>query len=446
VTEEDVQVRKPGFFLVLAGVIGVLAFAAAGCGGDDDGDGGGGATALPAASCGPIRYEGDGEPDLLIASDLPLQGSNRSLTTEMADAIEFVLKQRDWKAGDNNIGYQSCDDSTAQAGSWDSAKCSSNARSYANNESVIGVVGTFNSGCAKLVIPVANRAPDGPLAMVSPANTYPGLTISGPGTEAGEPDNYYPTGSRNYARVVWNDQFQGAAAAQLAKELGLKKVYVLTDKETYGNGIANLFVRYAGKLGVETVPGAPVAWDKNATSYDAIASKVRTSGADGIFLGGIVCNNGGKLIKDLRAGVGPDVQIVGPDGWTPISATIEGAGDASEGMYITQPGLPADQLKGEGKAFVDEFTAEIGKAPNPYTAYAAQAATILLDSIEDSDGTRKSVSEGLFNRDVTDGILGNFKIDENGDTTLGIVSVYQIKGQKETFSKTITPELSFVKG
>jgi branched-chain amino acid transport system substrate-binding protein len=446
VTEEDVQVRKPGFFLLLAGVIGVLAFAAAGCGGDDDGDGGGGATALPAASCGPIRYEGDGEPDFLIASDLPLQGANRSLTTEMADSIEFVLKKRDWKAGDHNIGYQSCDDSTAQAGSWDSAKCSSNARSYANNESVIGVVGTFNSGCAKLEIPVANRAPDGPLAMVSPANTYPGLTISGPGTEAGEPDNYYPTGKRNYARVVWNDQFQGAASAQLAKSLGLKKIYVLTDKETYGQGVANLFVRYAGKVGIETVPDAPVAWDKNATSYDAIASKIESSGADAIFLGGIICNNGGKLIKDLRAGVGPDVQILAPDGFTPISATIQGAGDASEGMYITQPGIPADQLKGEGKTFVDEFTAEVGKAPNPYTAYAAQAASVLLDTIEDSDGTRASVAEGLFNRDITNGILGNFKIDENGDTTLGIVSVYQVKGQKETFDKTITPELSFVKG
>jgi len=439
-------VRKPGIFLVLAGVIGVLAFAAAGCGGDDDGGGGGGATALPSASCGPIRYQGDGEPEFLIASDLPLQGANRSLTTEMADAIEFILNKRDWKAGDRTIGYQSCDDSTAQAGSWDSAKCSSNARAYANNQSVIGVVGTFNSGCAKLEIPVANRAPDGPLAMVSPANTYPGLTISGPGTEAGEPDNYYPTGKRNYARVVWNDQFQGAANARLAKEQGLQKVYVLTDKETYGNGIANLFVRYAKKLGIETVPGAPVAWDKNATSYDAIASKIKSSGADGIFLGGIVCNNGGKLIKDLRAGVGPDVQIIGPDGWTPISATIQGAGEASEGMYITQPGLPADQLKGAGKTFVDEFTAENGKAPNPYTAYAAQAAEVLLDSIKDSDGTRASVSEKLFNRDVKDGILGNFTIDENGDTTLGIVSVYQIKDQKETFVNTITPELSFVKG
>ncbi len=437
--------RKGGMWFLLAFVFGALAFAAAGCGGDDDG-GGGGVEALPSASCGAIRYEGDGDPDYLIASDLPLQGANRALTTQMADAIEFILKQQDWKAGDYKIGYQSCDDSTAQAGSWDSAKCSSNARAYANNQDVIGIVGTFNSGCAKLEIPVNNRAPEGPLAMVSPANTYPGLTIGGPGTESGEPDNYYPTGKRNYARVVWNDQFQGAAGAQLAQQLGLKKVYVLTDKETYGNGIANLFVNYAKKLNIATLPSRPEAWDKNASSYEAIASRIKASGADSVFLGGIVCNNGGKLIKDLRAGLGPNVQIFGPDGWTPISATIQGAGQASEGMYITQPGLPADQLKGEGKTFVDEFTAEIGTAPNPYTAYAAQAAVILLDSIADSDGSRAQVSEGLFNRDVKNGILGDFKIDENGDTTLGIVSVYQIKNQKETFVKTITPELSFVKG
>jgi branched-chain amino acid transport system substrate-binding protein len=439
------HVRKRGLWLVLAFILGSLALAAAGCGGDGGG-GGKGVTALPSASCGAIRYEGGGKPDYLIASDLPLQGANRALTTEMADAIEYILKQRDWKAGDFKIGYQSCDDSTAQAGSWDSAKCSSNARSYANNEDVIGVVGTFNSGCAKLEIPVANRAPDGPLAMMSPANTYPGLTISGPGTESGEPDNYYPTGKRNYARVVWNDQFQGAAGAQLAKTLGLKKVYVLTDKETYGNGIANLFVRYAKKLGITTLPGTPQAWDKNATSYEAIATRVKASGADALFLGGIVCNNGGKLIKDLRAGVGPNVKIIGPDGWTPIPATVQGAGQAAEGMYITQPGIPPDQLKGAGKKFVDGFKAEVGHEPDPYTNYAAQAAEILLDSIADSDGKRAKVAEGLFNRDVKDGILGNFKIDENGDTTLGTVSVFIVKGGKGVFEKTIKPELSFVKG
>jgi branched-chain amino acid transport system substrate-binding protein len=440
-------VRKRGTILLVGLAAGaLLAFVAAGCGGGGGGGGGGEASALPSASCGPIRYGGDGKPDFLIASDLPLQGANRSLTTEMADAVDFILKQHDYKAGGKTIGYQSCDDATAQAGSWDSAKCSANARAYANNKSVLGIVGTFNSGCAKLEIPVANRAVDGPLAMVSPANTYPGLTQGGPGTETGEPENYYPTGKRNYARVVWNDQFQGAANALLARELGLKKVYVLTDKETYGNGIANLFSQYAKKVGIETLPGSPQAWDKKASSYDAIATKVKTSGADAVFLGGIVCNNGGKLIKDLRAGLGPDVQIFGPDGWTPISATIEGAGAAADGMYITQPGIPPDRLKGAGKKFVTDFTADIGHAPDPYTNYAAQAAEILLTAIDKADADRAKVAENLFDLDVKDGILGDFKIDENGDTTLGTVAVFQIKNGKDVFRNLITPELNFVKG
>ena len=437
--------RKRGVLGFLILLVAVLALAAAGCGGDDDddgGDGGGGGgavEALPSASCGPIR-KGEEEPDALIASDFPLQGANRSLTTEMADAIEYMLEQQDWKAGDTVLGYQSCDDSTAQAGSWDSAKCSSNGRAYANNASVIGVIGTFNSGCAKLVIPIANRES---LAMVSPANTYPGLTEGGPGTEAGEPDNYYPSGTRNYARVVWNDQFQGAANAQYAKELGLKKIFILNDGETYGLGIAQLFEDYAGSLNIQIV--ANQKWDKKASSYESLASKISSSGADAVFLGGIVCNNGGKLIKDIKAGA-PNVQLLGPDGWTPISATIEGAGAAANDMYITQPGVPVDQLKGAGKEFVDGFTEQFGKAPNPYTAYAAQAAQVLLAAIEKGGTDRAAVSSALFETDVTDGIIGSFQIDENGDTTLGLVSVYQVKNGEETYVKSVTPELDFVEG
>jgi branched-chain amino acid transport system substrate-binding protein len=436
--------KRGGLLGFLTLLIAVLGLAAAACGGDDGG--GGGAEALPSAACGPIRYEGDGEPDFLIASDLPLQGANRALTTEMADAIEFALQQRDWKAGDANIGYQSCDDSTAQAGSWDSAKCSSNARAYAANEKLLGLIGTFNSGCAKLVIPVMNRASGGPVAMVSPSNTYPGLTEGGPGTEAGEPDNYYPTGERNYVRVVWNDQFQGAANAQYAQELGLERIFILNDSETYGLGIATLFAEYAEKLGIQILGNQK--WDKDASSYESLASRIKASNADAVFLGGIVCNNGGKLIKDLRAGLGPDVTLLGPDGWTPISATIEGAGGSANQMYISQPGIPIDQLTGAGKEFVDAFLAESGKdTVDPYTAYAAQAADVLLDAI-DRAGTdeRARVAEELFQTDVQDGILGNFQIDENGDTTLGTVTFFQVKEGEPTFVKTITPELSFVEG
>jgi branched-chain amino acid transport system substrate-binding protein len=321
-----------GLVLVACGLV------AAGCGGDDDGgDGGGEVTALPSASCGPIRYEGEGEPEALIASDLPLQGANRALTTEMADAVEFILASRNWEAGGLKIGYQSCDDSTAQAGSWDSAKCTSNARAYTANEDMLGLIGTFNSGCAKLIIPVMNR--EG-LAMVSPSNTNPGLTEPGPGADPGAPDVYYPTGDRNYARVVWNDQHQGAANALWAQEQGYKNVFVINDSETYGLGIAVLFERAAKSLGIN-IP-ANIKWDKKATNYEPIASRVKSSGADAVFLGGIVCNNGGKLIKDLRATLGADFPIFGPDGWTPIeAATVATAGAAANGMIISQPGVPS---------------------------------------------------------------------------------------------------------
>ncbi|MFN2471746.1 MAG: branched-chain amino acid ABC transporter substrate-binding protein [Gaiellaceae bacterium] len=429
------------YFGLLALVLAAFAMIAASCGGDDDNGGGGAVEALPSASCGPIRYEGEGEPDVLIASDLPLQGANRALTTEMADAIEFVLSERDWKAGDLNVGYQSCDDSTAQAGSWDSAKCTSNARAYAENESVIGVVGTFNSGCAKLVIPVLNRAPNGPLAMVSPSNTNPGLTEPGPGADPGAPDIFYPTQTRNYARVVWNDQHQGAANALFAQEQGYKNVYILNDAETYGLGVATLFARAAESLGIKVAGNNK--WDKKATSYEPLASRVKASGADAVFLGGIVCNNGGKLIKDLRATLGDEFPIFGPDGWTPIEdATVKTAGPASEGMFISQPGVPIDQLAGAGKEFADGFEAEHGKSPDPYTAYAAQAAVVLLEAIDRGGNERAKVSEELFNTDIKDGILGDFAIDDNGDTSLGTVSFFQVQSGKGEFVKGITPDIT----
>ena len=206
--------KKRGVFAVLALFVAALALIAAGCGGSDSNDssgttatdGGSGSsgsiTALPSSSCTAIEYKGEGEPDVLIASDFPLQGSSRTQTIQITEAIRVLLEQANYKFGDLNVAYQSCDDATAQAGKWDSGKCSTNAQAYAGNEKVVAIIGTFNSGCAGIVIPVLNQAPGGGLAMVSPANTYVCLTEGGPGCDATEPDKYYPSGSRNYARVV----------------------------------------------------------------------------------------------------------------------------------------------------------------------------------------------------------------------------------------------------
>ena len=330
---------------------------------------------------------------MLIASDLPLQGANRALTTEMADAIEFVLAERDWEAGGKKVGYQSCDDSTAQAGSWDSAKCSSNARAYADNENIARPGRDVQLGLRQAGHPGA-EPPRGPAAMVSPANTYPGLTEGGPGTEAGEPDNYYPTGERNYARVVWNDQFQGAANALYAQELGLKNVFVLNDKRDVRTGHRATSSSSRRRSSGSKIAGNQKLGQEGVELRVAWPAAIKASGADGIFLGGIICNNGGKLIKDLKAAL-PDTQILGPDGWTPIDATIDGAGPAADGMYISQPGIPTDQLTGGGKEFVDAFKAASGKdTVDPYTAYAAQAAVVLLEAIDRADGDRTKVARG----------------------------------------------------
>jgi branched-chain amino acid transport system substrate-binding protein len=398
-----------------------------------------GAQALPASSCSAIQ---NGSGKYLIASDLPLQGSGRAQTIQMTQAIAYELQQHGWKAGNYSLAYQSCDDSTAQAGKWDSGKEAANASAYAQDPDTIGVIGTFNSGAAEILIPVLNRAPNGPIAIVSPANTYVGLTHIGPGTSAGEPGKYYPTGKRNYIRIVAADDFQGAADALLTKQLGKKSVYILNDKEAYGFGVAGDYRRAAQKLGIK-ISGF-TSWDGKASSYEALAVKIKASGAQSVFLGGLVCENGGKLIKDLVAGV-PGVQLMAPDGFTPISADVQGGGSAAENMTVSVAGLPNAQLKGAGKAFIAAFTKVIHKAPDPYAVYAAQSAQVMLQAIATSDGTRASVTKNLFKTKVTNGILGSFSINANGDTSSNPITIYKIKGGQSTTLKVITPPLTLVK-
>jgi branched-chain amino acid transport system substrate-binding protein len=431
---------------LLAGLIGLtamLALIAAGCGGGGSSSSGG-ATALPASSCSDIYYQGSGKPDYVIASDLPLEGSGRAQTVQMTEAIKYILKQDNFKAGKYKVGYQSCDDATAQEGAWASEKCSANAQAYAQDKSLIGVIGTFNSGCAEIIIPVLNRAPNGPVGMISPANTYVGLTHTGPGTAAGEPNKYYPSGKRNYIRIVAADDFQGAADALNTQQLGLKKIYILNDKQAYGLGVATDYKNALTKLGIPVAGFS--AWNSKASSYTGLATQIKQSGADAVFLGGLICENGGKLVKDLKSVLGSKVTLLAPDGFTPISAVVSGAGNASEGMYVSVAGEPNEKLGPAGQTFVKNFGAtQSGGNVDPYSAYAAQSAEVLLSAIEKSDGTRASVSSNLLNTNVTDGILGSFKINSNGDTNANPVTIYRIKNGKQTTYKTITPPTDLVK-
>jgi len=388
---------------------------------------------LPSSSCGPVVYKGSGSPDFIVASDLPLQGAIRHQTVEVSRAEIWALAEKGWKAGSYKIGYQSCDDSTAQTGGWDTAKCATNAHLYANNKSVIGVLGTFNSGCAKIEVPTLNRAA---LAMISPANTNPGLTKK---WDVGEPNKYYPTGVRNYARVVATDDIQGPADALWSQSLGFKKVFVLNDKQTYGFGVATTYKAAATKLGIKVVGFQ--GWDAKASSYEALATSIKASGAQAVFLGGIACNNGAKLMQDIKS-VNPKIQLQMPDGFSDPGAN----GAVGNGAYISVAGEPPNALTGQGATFVKSFGKQIGTTPNPYAAYGAQAMLVMLQAIGSGGGQRAATTKSIFGITITNGILGNFTINASGDTNLTPITIYKQAGKNLNPVKTLVPTASLIGG
>jgi DNA-binding SARP family transcriptional activator/ABC-type branched-subunit amino acid transport system substrate-binding protein len=402
---------------------------------------------LPASRCSPIYYQPGERPRFVIASSLPLQGVRGQITNQMTAAIHFVLSSNHFRAGHYAVGYQACDDSTAAERSLATTRCASNAKAYADNDSVIGVIGPFNSNCATAAIPIANRARPGPLTLISPSTTYVGLTRRGAGLQPGEPNSYYPTGTRNFVRLIPADDLQAAADAMLAQRLGLRRVFVLRqrpvphEREPYGTGIASAFRSAAQKLGV-AIAGSD-DWTLDRSSYAGLARKIKRSRADGVFLGGSHSTNGALLIKALRAELGENVQILAPDGFA--DPQVADIGPAGEGMTVSTPGVPPKALTGPGARFVSRFGGTIGQTPEHYSVYAAQATQLLLNAIARSNGTRASVNHELFTSRIYNGILGDFAITPSGDTTASKVTIYRLTAGKLKRFTVITPPPSLIK-
>jgi branched-chain amino acid transport system substrate-binding protein len=410
-----------------------------------------GVAALALSACAnnagtPGGQEG-GTTEVVISSDLPLQGSSASQSDSTNKMIELYLEQQGNKAGKYNISFKTYDDSTAAKGAWDDAACAKNATDHVANTAEVAVMGTFNSGCAKIQVPTLNQDSTGPMLMVSHANTNPGLTKK---WDTGEPEKFYPTGQRNYARVVTTDDYQGQALSDFVdQDLKLKKCYVLNDNQTYGLGVAKAFVDATKKgTGIEIVGES--AWDAKQPNYTALYQSVKASGADCVYLGGIYDNNGGQLIKDKVAVLGSNsgaVKLIAPDGFTgyPDMLKLKEA----DGMYLSFAGLTTDELVKSGgvtadliKAYKEKYGADpIGS----YPLLAVGATQVILAAIEKSDGTRKGVNDAVFSGEgITipkdQSVLGReIKIDPaTGDTASRDVTVELVKGGKETYLKTQT--------
>ena len=391
---------------------------------------------LESDRCGPLRYGGADSPQLLIAADLPLQPGVLETTTAMANAMTLELQRHGYKAGRYRVGLQVCDDATRGSPSGDDRVCSANAGDYVKDPSVIAIAGPLSSGCAVDEIPILNRAPGGPLAIVSSSATLVGLTRK-PARDSAIPAVLYPTHLRNFARVIPADDAQAAADAIAARTLGVTRVYAVDQGDPASSAFAAAFIRAARRLGLGVAGRG--SWDPEASSYGPLVSAVARTHADGVFLAVPSYPQSVRLLIALRGGLGRGVQLMAPDGFDPATAVL--AGPAGERMTISQPGPAYNRLGTQGRRFVASFSKRFGGTPTRYAVEAAQAIDVLLGAIASSDGTRSSVTSNLFKTQTSNGILGSFGITSTGDTTLNVVAIYRIiDGKVTTFANVAVPD------
>ncbi len=369
------------------------------------------AAALVLAACAPAAAPAADVTTVHIYSSLPLTGSSAGQTTTIVNAINLALEQQTNGGlvcdGKVKIEYTSLDDATAAAGKWDEAKEQENANKAVADAATMVYIGTFNSGAARISIPILNQAG---IVMISPANTADDLTAGA------DTAKYYPNGTRNYTRVVARDEFQGAFAAKWAAKLGAKNVYILDDTEIYGKGVADQFEKNAAANGLTVVGRDGI--DGKAGDYKALATKIAGTSPDLIYYGGITQNNAGQLLKDIRA-AGITAMFMGPDGILE-SAFVEAAGaDVAEGVYGTVAGSPRAKLPEAGQKFYTDYKAKFNAEPEAYAIYGYEAASVAIKAISTvCKADRAAILTAVYTTKDFSGALGTWSFDANGDTNL----------------------------
>jgi DNA-binding SARP family transcriptional activator/ABC-type branched-subunit amino acid transport system substrate-binding protein len=367
--------------------------------------------AVISASCSrPPRATGD----VLVVSDLPTWGGSRRapVVRDMRRAIRDVLERRGYRAGRHRVVYQECDDSERAEHTFSPRRCSTNARTYAANARLVGVIGPYHSACAAIELPILNAAPGGPVPMVSPSNTSAGLSRAGPATAADEPERHYPTGLRNYFRTVSPDDLQGVALVELMRSLGVRRAYLLDDAQTSGYGVTR-YVHAAARSRRLRIAGA-TSWPAGPEGLDAMVRRVAAARPDGILLAGCFCSGGHDVLVALRRALPAGTRYFGSDAMMAPMEYFPRPHPATDGMYLAPAGTAADAADPDERAMLGRIGPGRPAASfEPYVIEAARATEALLDAIARSDGSRGSVVDHMRTPAFT----------ATGDPAVGVFSV-----------------------
>jgi len=379
------------------------------------------AASIVVAACGGTG--GDEAKTLKIGISLPLSGSSLASAGPARDGALLAIKEAN--AAGTIKGYTLVADIKDHAvnGVHDPQQGAKDMTALASDTAVVGVVGPFNSSVAKVQIPISN---ENGLFQCSPANTNPDLTKGEPGKELRPNDPVI-----NYVRVAATDDIQGPAVATYGIEtLGLKKVAIIDDTETYGKGLADAFEAEWKALGGEVVgrEGAP----KGTTDYLPVLTKFKESSPDAVFYGGVTATGGGLVRKQMpQAGLG-ELVYLGGDGIQDGRGDTDGsfiniAGEAAANSFSSVAAIAEYPGKED---FAKRYEAEYKVAPGAYSASGYACAQVVIAAIEAAaakgDVTRENVRAAGTDPSTTfETVLGAITFDAVGDTNQRIISLYK---------------------
>jgi len=359
---------------------------------------------------------------------MPRTGNAQGQTDSVANGIKLAIAEFE-KGLPFDIVYADKDDADAKTRGWDAGKEAENAREAAANRDVMAYIGPYNSGAAKVSMPILNNAG---LVQISPAATYPGLTKKVKRNERnGEPDIYRTTGLNTFCRVCPHDDSQGPnAAIFVAKELKARSVYIIEDGDFYGPMIADGFEEKCKELKLEVL--GRLSLEREAQISKPQLLKIKDAKPDAIFFGGTTQSGGPQVAIGLKAS-GFECPLVVPDGcYDPAFIKAAGEDVVNGRCYATIGGLDPSDSKGAAAEFAKRYKETYKSDPEQHAIYGYEAAAVILTAIKavgrkDRDLIRKAV---LATKNFNKGALGKWSFDADGDTTLQQTTVSKIEKGK----------------
>jgi branched-chain amino acid transport system substrate-binding protein len=379
---------------------------------------------------------------LVVYTSLPMIGPSAPAGQAVLEGERVALAAAHGRVGRYTITLRALSDATVASDGADPGRTSANAELADQDPRTIGYLGDLDSGATAISLPLLNRAD---IPQISPLSTALGLTRGGPQASPGEPEKYYPSGIRTFARVVPNDAVQSAVQVSLQRAAGCRSVYLVYDDEVEGRDAADSDAVAARRAGLHVLGFTQFDSGRDVRANAALGARLTRIDPDCVLMSALV-RDGAVAVTDAVAGALPHARlfITSP---LAVPAFVDPAlGGVAKSidphLVITDPTLSPADYPPSGRRLIARLHRRGGSGASD-GIWGDAAMSLLLDAIRvaSADGrrdvTRTRVLHAIFATRDLHSVLGTYSVQRSGDTTLRRFGVYRVRDGRLVFWKAL---------